>query len=214
MNKYRHIIFDIDGTLLDTESAILQSLKDTVAEMLQKDITEEELKFALGIPGEVALHRLGISDTKTANRKWNEHLLKYKSSIRLFEGIPALLASLKADGYSLGIVTSKNRNEYNEDFASAFDTAHYFDIVICVEDAPFPKPDPAPLATYLSLSGISAKDALYVGDTAYDSLCANGANVDFGIALWGNSTTNGNDTQNDIDADYVFHTPPDLLDVL
>ena len=208
MNKYRHIIFDIDGTLLDTESAILQSLQDTVAEILKKDMPKEELKFALGIPGETALHRLGISDTRTANRKWNEHLLKYKSSMRLFEGIPALLASLKADGYSLGIVTSKNRNEYHEDFASIFDVAHYFDRVICVEDAPFSKPDPAPLIAYLTLSEINAKEALYVGDTAYDSLCASGANVDFGIALWGNST------RNDVDADYAFRTPSDLLDIL
>lgn len=118
------------------------------------------------------------------------------------------MASLKANGYSLGIVTSKNRNEYNEDFASVFDAAHYFGRVICVEDAPSPKPDPAPLIAYLTESGISAQEALYVGDTDYDRLCASGAHVDFGIALWGNST------KNDIDADYVFHTPSDLLGIL
>lgn len=47
MRKYKHIIFDIDGTLIDTEEAILQSLKDTVWEILHKDIETCELKFAL-----------------------------------------------------------------------------------------------------------------------------------------------------------------------
>ena len=66
MSKYKHILFDIDGTLIDTEEAILRSLQDTVREMLHKDIKKQELKFALGIPGSVTLRKLGITDTARA----------------------------------------------------------------------------------------------------------------------------------------------------
>lgn len=203
MRDYRHIIFDIDGTLLDTENAILQSLKDTIVEILHKDVPMKELKFALGIPGEDALRVLGIKDTLSANRKWNEHLLKYKRSIKLFEGIPELLRELKSEGYVLGIVTSKDRHEFATDFVP-FGIADYFDRVICVEDAPRPKPNPAPLTTYLTLSGIDAKQALYVGDTVYDSRCAQDAGVDFGLALWGGIPSQ------EIPADYLFQSPTDV----
>ena len=64
MRKYKHIIFDIDGTLIDTEEAILQSLQDIISEILHKDIGKHELRFALGIPGSVALRQLGITDTE------------------------------------------------------------------------------------------------------------------------------------------------------
>ena len=210
MSKYKHILFDIDGTLIDTEEAILQSLQDTVREMLHKDIGKPELKFALGIPGSVTLRKLGITDTERANKRWNENLLKYKSRIRLFDGIPHLLENLKMNGCKLGIVTSKTRHEYTADFAAPFALSGYFGIVICVEDTPRPKPYPDPLLTYLNTAylntaRIHAEDALYIGDTLYDCLCAQNAGVDFGFAAWGNAAVQ------EIPADYLFKRPADVL---
>lgn len=208
MRKYRHIIFDIDGTLIDTEEAILQSLKDTVWEMLHKDIGKHELRFALGIPGCVTLRELGITDTERANNRWNEHLMKYKSHIRLFDGIPQLLGDLKMNGDWLGIVTSKTRDEYTTDFAAPFALSDYFSTVICVEDAPRPKPAPEPLWAYLHASAINADDALYIGDTIYDSQCARSAGVDFGLAAWGNAAAQR------ISANYIFRKPVDVLSII
>lgn len=206
MGKYKHILFDIDGTLIDTEEAILQSLQDTVREMLHKDIGRHELKFALGIPGSAALRKLGITNTERANDRWNEHLLKYRSRIRLFDGIPELLNSLNMNGYKLGIVTSKTRNEYAADFAAPFFAlSDYFGTVICVEDAARPKPYPDPLLTYLNTAHIHAGDAVYIGDTVYDSQCAKNAGLDFGLAAWGNAGAQ------EIPANYLFKTPADVL---
>lgn len=203
--EYKHIVFDIDGTLIDTEEAILQSLKDTVRDMLHKEIGKQELKFALGIPGSAALRKLGITDTEGAKDRWNGHLLKYKSRIRLFGGIPQLLESLKMNGCRLGIVTSKTRNEYTTDFAAPFALSGYFGTVICEEDAPRPKPYPDPLLTYLDTARIKAGDALYIGDTLYDCQCAQNAGLDFGLAAWGNAAVQG------VPADYIFRRPVDVL---
>ena len=208
MRKYKHIIFDIDGTLIDTEEAILQSLQDTVREILHEDIEKCDLKFALGIPGGIALRKLGITDIERANDRWNEHLLKYKSRIRLFDGIPELLDSLKMNGYKLGIVTSKTRNEYTADFAVPFALSDYFSTVICVEDASRSKPFPEPLLTCLNTAHINAEDALYIGDTLYDCQCAQNAGVDFGLAAWGNAAAQG------VSADYIFKSPVDVLFLL
>ena len=167
-----------------------------------------KILYALGIPGGIALRKLGITDIERANDRWNEHLLKYKFRIRLFGGIPELLDSLKMNGYKLGIVTSKTRNEYTADFAVPFALSDYFSTVICVEDASRSKPFPEPLLTYLSVSRINAEDAVYIGDTLYDNQCAKNAGMDFGLAVWGNAAAQG------VSADYIFKSPVDVLFLL
>ena len=181
---YTHIVFDIDGTLIDTENAVLSALEDTLAELGRPCPARNDLKFALGIPGETTLAQLGIADTVTANRLWNGHLKKYISSVTVFLGIRSLLEELRAGGYRLGIITSKNRNEYAADFGPS-GLAGYFDTVICVDDSPRPKPAPDPVLAYLERTGIRPDEMLYIGDTAYDAECARTAGVDFGLALWG-----------------------------
>ena len=181
---YKHVIFDVDGTLLDTEFAVLRSLQDTVMKYLHSSVPTDELYFALGIPGKVALEKLGIEDTEEANRYWNEMMRKYHKSIVLFDGINEMLVMLRNKGYRLGIITSKTKSEFETDFVP-HGVSHYFDSIICVDDSPKPKPHPDPILTYLERNQIPAEEAIYIGDTEYDSICAHSAGVDFGLALWG-----------------------------
>lgn len=202
--KYKHIIFDIDGTMLDTEYAILHSLQDTVLDVTGRKPEIGELTFALGIPGEVALEKLGITDTLHANTLWNEYLLKYTPFIKLFGGIRELLEQLQAGGYDLGIITSKTRREFAADFEPC-GIAGLFGTVICVEDAPRPKPFADPILTYLEKTGAQKDEVVYIGDTVYDSLCAENAGVDFGLALWGSNSREG------INAKYFFENPEQVV---
>ncbi len=182
--KYSHIVFDLDGTLIDTERAILPSLRDTLEELTGRHYEEQELTFALGITGADALERLGVADVLAALTLWNEKMRGYEDAVSLFGGVAEVLEKLRERGLALGIVTSKTREEFAHDF-NRFGIGGYFQTVVCAEDTPEHKPNPAPLLKYMELSGVPRERVLYVGDSIYDSQCAHAAGVDFALALWG-----------------------------
>ncbi|MDR2917707.1 MAG: HAD family hydrolase [Tannerella sp.] len=159
----KSVVFDIDGTLLDSEYADLNSLKETIYELKKEQVELSELTFALGIPGEVALKKLGIDDTKNGIHIWNNYMAKYSHTIKLYEGVENVIKELKSRGYKLGIITSKNKNEYKNDFAP-LGLDHYFDTIIRVEDSNRPKPSPDPMLKYLELSETKKEEAIYIGD--------------------------------------------------
>lgn len=182
--RYQHLVFDLDGTLLDTEQAILASLRDTIRGVQGRELPEEALTFALGIPGADALAQLAVRDVPAALALWERELRQYAGSVRLFNGVQAMLEQAARRGYRLGIVTSKTRAEFRQEFVP-FGVAGLFGTVICADDTREHKPHPAPLLAYLDRTGAQAGQLLYLGDSRYDCACAAGAGVDFALAGWG-----------------------------
>ena len=83
--KYRHIVFDIDGTLIDTEYAVLRSLQETVRVLSGREIPYSELTFALGITGADALKKLDIKNISYAAELWNKNMRKYADTVKVFD---------------------------------------------------------------------------------------------------------------------------------
>lgn len=205
--KYTHIVFDLDGTLIDTEKPILTSLQEVIFRWQNKKVPLEDLRFALGIPGEDTLAKLGIAEKEKALSLWDELYQQHIPAVRPFPGIEPLLRELKANALVLGIITSKTKREYRNDFGQ-MGLSHYFDLVICAEDSIKHKPDPEPMLKYLACSGAHPKEVLYVGDTVYDMRCAQGAGVDSALVLWGCRQPR------EIQATYYLKEPRELLAVI
>ena len=206
--RYKLIVFDIDGTLIDTEYAVLHSLQDTLIAVTGINKEIDELTFALGIPGKNALKKLNIQESSFSIilGDWEKCMCKYSNAVCVFQGISDLLKALVQSGYKLGIVTSKTREEFKQDF-EPFDISSYFATIICADDTVEHKPEPDPLFKYMEVSDASYNEMLYIGDSAYDGECSKSAKVDFALAGWGSRSR-------EIQADYYLKKPDDLLSIL
>lgn len=152
MKHFDHIVFDVDGTLADTEESVLSSLGQIIQEETGKTLPRHELEFALGIPGKNALEKLGIYSQATLDR-WCQVAASFKSTISVFPGLREVIATLADSGCKLGIVSSRARDEYAEEIAPlGFDK--YFEHIILVEDTTEHKPHPLPCS---NISGVRAR---------------------------------------------------------
>jgi HAD superfamily hydrolase (TIGR01549 family) len=202
---YKQIIFDVDGTLIDTEYAALHSLQDTIRQLLQRTIPLSELRFTMYLTDAETLRKLGIQDVRHGTKVWHSYYFrKYLSTICLFEEISDVLAELKKNHFGLGIITSETWPEWQH-HVRRFHLEEFFDTVICAEDTIRHKPDPEPMQLYLQRTGVPKKEVLFIGDGLSDMQCASAAGVDCGFACWSRSPMPQNG------ATYLFRQPSDLI---
>ena len=203
---YKHLVFDIDGTLVDNEKVVIATWQETILQLFGKHYETSDLNFVLGIPGVTTMERLGAENPQEAFVVWGQNFTKHKAEIELFPHIENTIAALKSKGLDLGLVTSRTHDELNNDFALG-EIIGNFDTIICVTDAPRPKPNPDPLLVYLERCGLSPDEVLYIGDSDYDYHCAKNAKVDFGVASWGDNRISHTDAR------FSFNSPMDILNI-
>ncbi len=203
---YNCIIFDIDGTIIDTEKAVISSLQRLLKAEMGKEYSADELSFVLGIPGTIALQRLNVSDIYNANQKWNEYIKDYYGYISVFPGLEDIIKKIHSKKIKTGIVTSKTKQELIEDFYP-FGLQGYFDYIVCADDTKRHKPEPEPILKCIELIKADPCEIVYIGDTIYDMQCADRAGIDFALALWGTKSPG-------LNAKIKLRHPIEILDVI
>lgn len=207
---YRHFIFDIDGTLIDTERTGVLSLIRTVKELIGQEMPYEEAYKFFGIPSGKVAPMLEFADHQLFAQRWEENFVELQYLMKPFDGVERMLTHLKESGMYLGCVTSRNRYEFGKD-PYLQKIAHLFDVAICAEDTTKHKPDPEPVLEYMrkmeNLTGekVLPEECLYLGDTIYDFKCGSGAGCDFALADWHSRGMQG------IPAKFRFSTADELL---
>jgi HAD superfamily hydrolase (TIGR01509 family) len=183
---YKYVIFDVDGTLLDTKSLYVQSLRKALKGYNGGAFADEELGASYGKPGLFTLRSLGVAESDLAgvHKSMLSNYERAWDTVKLFRGIAELLDTLKSRGHALAVATS--RCDFEMDADRAFKPIMgFFDAVACSEIDMPPKPCPDILEKALKLLGITPGQAVYIGDTDYDRIAAEAAGMRFVGAGWG-----------------------------
>lgn len=172
------ILFDLDGTLIDSTEAILESFGVAFKTFGTTVPSDDEIKAEIGHPLDMMFSTLGVEETKI----W-DHVTAYKAHYREISCAKTFLlpeakeAVLHAKEFAiLGVVTTKTA-KYSIELLEHMGLMHYFDVLIGREDVTNPKPDPEPIQKALAKLPSDTSDIWMVGDTCMDMLAANAARV-------------------------------------
>jgi pyrophosphatase PpaX len=187
----RAVVCDWDGTLLDSRAALLGAWHEATEQVLGRRFpaTADEERDVFTLPGSSIWPRLApdAGRLQALAERFQEAYEHTGELVRAFPGVRDALAELRGAGVAVAVVTSKARRRFTMDARQA-QLHELIDTSVCDGDAPAPKPDPRPVHMALERLGVSADDALMVGDTPVDVTAGLRAGVAVAGVLWGAST--------------------------
>jgi pyrophosphatase PpaX len=210
--RFPVVLFDLDGTVIDSGAIILASMRHAAREVLGVEVPDEQLMAAVGGPGlEAQMQALSpdrADELVTVYRAHNEPL---HDELVCCAGMDEVLLQLKDEGRRLGIVTAKRRQTVELAFAR-IPIEHLFETVVGGDETKKHKPDPEPLLLALERLGAAPDDAVYVGDAPFDVKAAKAAGLYSVGVSWGG--IHGRERLEAEEPDALVDTTEELLGVL
>jgi phosphoglycolate phosphatase len=172
------ILFDLDGTLIDSTDAILESFHHSFDFHKLSRKEDEEIKALIGYPLDIMYENLGVQKSVIA-----EIITTYKERYRDISTQKTTLlqnakeaVELASQFATLGIVTTKT-GRYSQILMEHFEIMHHFDVLIGREHVQNPKPNAEPIIKALEKLDTKNREVWMIGDTKLDLLAAKSANV-------------------------------------
>lgn len=179
------VLFDLDGTLIDTLDLIRESMRYATAAVLGSALPDDVLMHNVGVPLAVQMAEFSEEHADELLRVYREHNERiHDIMVREYEGVEPALEALVHDGLTLGVVTSKIRAGAQRGL-DRFSLGRFFDVIVACDDVAVHKPEPDPLLHAAGVLEVSAEACVYVGDSPHDITAALAAGMWAVGASWG-----------------------------
>ena len=206
MSNIDTVLFDFDGTVMNTNDVIMMSWQHTFRTLEGREEDPEVLLKTFGEPLETTMKKFfpNVPTDEAIEVYRSFHRDNFGEFISLFPGMKELIQEVKTRGYKVGLVTSRLLNTTMQGLEK-YGIKQYFDAIITADDTTKHKPDPEPVNIVL----------IMLGDTLFDLLCARNAKVTSVLVSW--SLALGGKTKEELgDAapDYIIDRPEELLEII
>jgi pyrophosphatase PpaX len=183
--RFPTILFDLDGTVVDSGAIILASMRHATREVLGREYSDEELLRTVGGPGlEAQMQTLDPERADELVDVYRAHNIPLHDGLEACVGMEDVLVRLRSEGRRLGVVTAKRRDTAELAFATV-PLGHLFEVIVGGDETERHKPDPEPLLLGAERLGADPAQTAYVGDSPFDMRAAKAAGMHAVAVTWG-----------------------------
>ena len=183
--RFPTVLFDLDGTVVDSGAIILASMRHATREVLGREYSDEELLRTVGGPGlEAQMQTIDPERADELVDVYRAHNIPLHDGLEACVGMGDVLARLHDEGRRLGVVTAKRRDTAELAFATV-PLGHFFEVIVGGDETERHKPDPEPLLLGAERLGADPAQTAYVGDSPFDVLAARAAGMYAVAVTWG-----------------------------